>query len=139
MTGDLFINNVDAYLVWGVNMNSGFISALLAPSANKELIENESRLEHGKRVIVEDEAIQESRTLTLTFHILGTNAQDYLSKHEDFVNTIRTGVIKLKVPALGDRIFKLIYKKSISFDINRRLNSAKISVSFEEINPTDRG
>ena len=49
---DLLINNKNAYITWGVRMGDGFLDTIGAPAPMKEFIENKSRLEHGKRVIV---------------------------------------------------------------------------------------
>lgn len=49
---DLLINTQDAYTTWGVRIGEGFLDVLGASSPMKEFIENKSRLEHGKRVII---------------------------------------------------------------------------------------
>ena len=64
MTGELLINGKDAWTQWGVNMGDGFIDALDAPLPMKDYIENESRLEHGKRIITTDAKV-DSRDITL--------------------------------------------------------------------------
>ena len=51
MTGELYINGKDAWVTWGVNMGDGFLDALDAPLQMKEYIDNERRLEQGKRMI----------------------------------------------------------------------------------------
>lgn len=67
----------------GRKMGNSFIEALYAPSPMKEVIENKSRLEHGKRVIYNNRKVDE-RELTLTFTIEGTSQSDYISKYKDF-------------------------------------------------------
>ena len=79
MTGELFINNKDAWVTWGVNMADGFIDVIGAPLPMKDYIENESRLEHGKRVITDNAKI-DSREITLGFTITGTSESDYRQK-----------------------------------------------------------
>ena len=49
MTGDLFINGKDAWGTWGVRMGDGFLDAIDGFNEMKDYIEDESRLEHGKR------------------------------------------------------------------------------------------
>ena len=51
MKGELLINGKDAWTTWGVCMGEGFLDSIDAPAPMKDYIENESRLEHGKRVI----------------------------------------------------------------------------------------
>ena len=52
MIGELFINGKDAYTTWGISMDDTSLSALMTPAPNKDLVENKSRLEHGKRVMI---------------------------------------------------------------------------------------
>ena len=54
MIGELFINGKDAYTTWGISMDDTSLSALMTPAPNKDLVENKSRLEHGKRVITDN-------------------------------------------------------------------------------------
>ena len=46
---ELKINKYSVYDTFGVRMGDGFLDALTEPLTLKENIENESRLEHGKR------------------------------------------------------------------------------------------
>lgn len=79
MTGDLFINGKDAWSTWGVRMGDGFLDAIDGFNEMKDYIENESRLEHGKRVITENAKI-DSREITLHFTIQGNSESDYRTK-----------------------------------------------------------
>ena len=54
MKDELRINGKDAYTTWGISMDNNALSELMTPSSNKTFIENESRLEHGKRVVRQD-------------------------------------------------------------------------------------
>ena len=70
MTGDLFINGKDAWSTWGVRMGDGFLDAIDGFNQMKDYIEDESRLEHGKRIITENAKVA-SREITLQFTIEG--------------------------------------------------------------------
>lgn len=138
MTGELFINGKDAWDTWGVNMGEGFLDALDAPLQMKDYIENESRLEHGKRVIT-DNAKVDSREVTLQFTIEGSSESDYRTKKKAFQLELEKGGVNIKIPALGDEIYKLIYLgKSISYGLSPDRCFAKVSSKFEEPNPMDR-
>lgn len=63
----------------GVRMGEGFLDVLGASLPMKEFIENKSRLEHGKRVIINDPKIDE-REITLSFTIEGNSQSDYQAK-----------------------------------------------------------
>lgn len=79
MTGELFINEKDAWEIWGVNMGEGFIDAIDSPLPMKNYIEDESRLEHGKRIDTSNAKV-DSRDITLGFTITGNSEDDYRSK-----------------------------------------------------------
>ena len=64
MTGELFINDADAFQ-YGVSMGSGFIDTLKATLTFKDDIENNSAIEHGKRVVLTPYI--DSRDISLTF------------------------------------------------------------------------
>ena len=136
MLGDLYINSQDAWGQWKVAMGSGFIENLLVPAGNKGFIENESRLENGKRVITTNPKVA-SRDVTLTFNIHGDSTSEYLSNYAAFVAILQAGAVKIRVPAIN-MTFNLIYKKSNSFNIGRTRMDSSLAVKFEEPNPTDR-
>lgn len=77
MTGQLYINNRDAYVVYGVVMSDNFLENISIAAPLKDFIENDSRLEHGKRMIISDPKLA-SRNVTLTFTINGKTPEEYL-------------------------------------------------------------
>lgn len=86
MSGDLLINGKDAYSTWGVRIGEKFLDTIGASSPLKEFIESKSRLEHGKRVIMNDPKLDE-RDITLTFTIEGKSKSDYQSKKKRFMKS----------------------------------------------------
>ena len=137
MTGDLLINNKDAYTTWGVNMGDGFIEAIYAPLPMKDVIENKSRLQDGKRVIIENRKVDE-RDLTLTFTLKGASPSDYIAKYKAFLDEITKGEFAVKVPELGEEVYHLYYLRSQSFALNIARTFSKISVKRNEPNPANR-
>ena len=135
MIGDLFINGKDAFTLWGVNMDSKFLDALGLPPALKEPIENESRLEHGKRTILSTKVA--SRKVTLTFTMSGSSESDFKTKKAAFLNEIM-GKFTLKVPVNGNEVHKFDYKDCQSYAQNISRTFCKIAVRVEESNPMDR-
>lgn len=136
MLGDLYINSQDAWSQWKVAMGESFIENLLLPAGNKDFIENESRLENGKRVITTNPKVA-SRDVTLTFNIHGDTTTEYLSNYAAFVAVLQAGAVKIRVPAIN-MVFNLIYKKSTSFNLGRARIDSSLAVKFEEPDPTDR-
>lgn len=139
MTGDLLINGKDAFSTWGVRMGDGFLDAIDGFNEMKDYIENESRLEHGKRVIT-DNAKVDSREITLQFTIEGSSESDYRSKKKAFQTELEKGAVNIKVPVLGNEVYKMIYLgKSVSYGLSLDRCFGKVSSKFEEPNPTPEG
>lgn len=99
MLGDLYINGNDAWGMYRVAMGEGFIQTLLTPAGNKDFIENESRLENGKRVVFNNPKVA-SRDLTLTFNIHGDTQEEYMLNYKAFVAVLQQGKVVLRVPDL---------------------------------------
>lgn len=142
---ELYINGVDAFTTWGVKMGDGFLDALDVPVQAKEYIENESRKEHGKRVLVKDSSGNSlvrlaSREVTLTFIIMGDTHEEYLSNKRAFYDELYKGEMSIQVPDDSDNIYHLIYKgKSSSYGQSLDRTMCKITIKFEEPNPSNRG
>ena len=135
---DLLINTQDTYTTWGVRMGEGFLDVLGASSPMKEFIENKSRLEHGKRVIINDPKIDE-REITLSFTIEGNSQSDYQAKKKAFFEELYKGVVDIQVPANRNEIYHLIYLgKSVAYAQSLDQTFGKISAKFNEPNPANR-
>ena len=138
MKNELIINNKDAYATWGVRMGDNFLDVLGASSPMKEFIENKSRLEHGKRVIINNPKVDE-REITLSFTIEGNSQSDYQSKKKAFFDELYKGKIDIQVPANSSEIYHLIYLgKSITYAQGLDRTFGKISAKFNEPNPANR-
>lgn len=138
MTGDLFINNKDAWSTWGVCMGDGFLDTIDSFNEMKDYIENESRLEHGKWVITDNVKVA-SREITLQFTIEGNSESDYRTKKKAFQTELEKGAVNIKIPALGSEVYKLVYLgKNISYGLSLDRCFGKVSSKFSEPNPMDR-
>lgn len=138
MTGQLYINNKDAWTTWGVRMGSGFLDALDGFPPMKDYIENDSRLEHGRRIITTGAKV-DSREITLEFTITGTSDSDYRTKKKALQSELQAGAFTLKVPALGSDVYHLVYTgKSVSYGLSLSRCFGKLSAKFTEPNPMDR-
>lgn len=138
MTADLIINGKDALETWGVRMGDGFIDTIDGFNEMKDYIEDESRMDHGKRMIT-DNARVASREIALTFTIEGDTESDFRTKKRAFQEEMEKGAVSVKVPALGDEVYKLVYLgKSISYGLSSDRCFCKVSSKFCEPNPMDR-
>lgn len=139
MTGDLFINGKDAWSTWGVRMGDSFLDAIDGFNQMKDYIEDESRLEHGKRIITENAKVA-SREITLQFTIEGNSEGDYRTKKKSFQSELEKGAVNIKIPTLGNEVYKLVYLgKSISYGLSIDRCFGKVSSKFCEPNPTPEG
>lgn len=136
MTGQLYINNRDAYVVYGVVMSDNFLENISIAAPLKDFIENESRLEHGKRMIISNPRLA-SRNVTLTFTINGKTPEEYLDHYRAFVTELHKGNVALRVPALGET-YKLVYLNSASYALDGSRTVSKLACKFVEPNPQDR-
>ena len=138
MAIELLINNKNAYATWGVRMGEGFLDVIGASAPMKDFIENKSRLEHGKRVIINDPKVDE-REITLSFTIEGSSQSDYQSKKKAFFDELYKGKVDIQVPSNSYDIYHLIYLgKSITYAQSLDRMFGKISSKFCEPNPNLR-
>lgn len=138
MTGNLLINNKDAFQSWGVRMGDKFLDSIGASAPMKEFIENKSRLEHGKRVIVNNPKLDE-REITLSFTIEGISQTDYQKKKKAFFEELYKGKVDVNIPANSSEIYHLIYLgKSVTYAQSFDRTFGKISMKFCEYNPAKR-
>lgn len=134
---NLIINGFDAFRQWGIRMGDGFLDAIFAPEPMKEFIENKSRLQNGKQVLYDNPKVDE-RDVTLVFTLEGNSPNDYLAKYSAFKAEIQKGKVEIKVPVLGDQVYRFTYLRSVSFGLNISRTFSKISIKFNEPDPTNR-
>lgn len=135
---DLIINGRNALQVWGIRMGDKFLDVLGSSSPMKEFIENKSRLEHGKRVIVANPKL-DSREITLAFTIEGETPSDFNDKKKLFYDELYKGEITIQVPKNGNDVYRLIYLgKSATYGQSLDRTFGKISAKFCECNPALR-
>lgn len=135
--GELFINGVDAYTQWGVSLSDTALSALMTPSANKAYITNKSRLEHGKRVIVNDTKVDE-RSITINIHLTASNEQEFFNRYNKFCQEVLAqGVVDIKTKYQSDVVYHMIYESCTQFSQFMR-GIGKFTLKLLEPNPNNR-
>lgn len=132
---EMLINGVDASTL-GVKMGDNFLNDIDSLAPLKEFIENKSRLMPGKQVSYNNPQVDE-RALTLTFHIEGSTTAEYKSRKKAFESILYAGNIEIEVPELEEK-YRLTYLSCASFALNTRRTFCKISVKFNEPNPSNR-
>lgn len=134
MIGELYINEKDAWVTWGVFLEDGSEAKLLLPANTKEYASNNKRSSPGRQVFVTNTQPDE-RNVILIFCISAVSKEEYLKKYDLFVNELSSGWVKLRVPSLG-KVFKLISPSFQDLSYSNRIG--KLSVRFSEPNPLDR-
>lgn len=138
MKGELFINGKDAYTEWGISMDTSSLSALMTPAGNKDLPENKSRLEHGKRVVDDASIIKvDERQLTLTINLTARTEEEFFTRYSSFCNELATGKLDINTKYQPDVMYRTIYKSCNPFSQFMR-GIAHFSLRLEEPNPKDR-
>lgn len=132
----------DTYASLGLRMGENFLIDLMDVAPMKSYIENESRIENGKRIIPIDKV--QSRDVTLTFTITGkgegTAAETSMwERREKFINILKSGWVGIEIQAINTperRIYWLLYQgKGNTFGMNVCRNFCNISLKFVEPNP----
>ena len=135
---DLLINGEDAYAKYGVSMGNGFLNSLGNPVDMKDDVENESRLEHGKSILIKNRRVA-SRLFNLEFTIRGETPLDYRTKKKAFLTLLYNGMITVKVPDDSDDVYHILYKgTSQTYAQSRSRCFCKMTLRFEEPNPMNR-
>ena len=83
-------------------MGDSFLDAIDGFNQMKDYIEDESRLEHGKRIIT-DNAKVASREITLQFTIEGDSEGDYRTKKKAFQSELEKGAVNNQNPRSWER------------------------------------
>lgn len=136
MTGELYINGRDAYETWGVGLEDHAISALMTPAPQKDLINNKSRLEAGKRVVITNPQ-QDERDITLELHLIAETRDEFFEKYNSFCQELAKGRLVLKTKWTGDTQYKTDYKSCEQFAAYQ-FGIGKFTLKLNEPNPADR-
>ena len=126
------INGKDALKTWGIFLEKGAEDNLFLPANNKPIVTNKSRLEHGKRVII-DEIYIDERDVILTFCIGASSRDEFKRKYKSFINELREGTTRFEYDG---EVYKFILKDFMALEYVGNIGT--LSVRFNEPNPNDR-
>lgn len=136
MKGELYINGKDAYVTWGISMDDTALSALMTPAPNKELIENKSRLEHGKRVIVSNPK-KDERNLTLQINLTALDRDTFFARYYSFCRELDSGILEIRTKYQPTVLYRTIYVSCQQFSQFMQ-GIGKFVLKLNEPNPMDR-
>ena len=126
--GELFINGVDAYLEYGMSLESSGLSALMTPPPNKELIENKSRQEHGKIVLGNNPKVDE-RDISLPFHLTAINRDEFAEKYSKLCQLLANGKLNINTKYEPNKVYRMNYISCTQF-AEYRMGLAKFTLKF---------
>lgn len=137
MKGQAFINDKDIWLTWRASLCKGSYEQLLKPAPMKEYITNNSRGEHGMRIVANSgNSKTDYRTLSLSLFIEGDTQSEYLNNIETFIDEISSGVFSLKIPRLN-KVYQLVYTDCSNYG-DYGLKKGKFVIKLTEPNTKDR-
>lgn len=136
MKEELFINGKDAYVEWGISMDNTSLSALMTPAPSKAFIENESRLEHGKRVVIVNPKM-DARNLTLQINLTASSEKQFFTRYTNFCKELATGVLDIETKYQPGIVYKTIYQSCSQFSQFMR-GIGKFSLKLNEPDPSNR-
>lgn len=137
MKGQAFINDKDIWLTWKASLCKGTYEQLLKPAPMKEYIINNSRAEHGVRVVADRANYKtDSRSFSISLYIEGKTKDEYISNVEGFMNEISSGLFSFKVPQLN-KVYKLVYTDCSNYG-DYGLRKSKFVIKLSEPNVKDR-
>lgn len=139
MKGECYINNKDAYEMWGITLGDTSFAALLAPPPLKDYIKNKSALLDGTQVVC-DEYVHpkvDERDLQLVFYLRARDLAEFRSRYASFSEELAKGIIDIRTKYQPGVIYHLLYLSCAQFSqFNGRL--AKLVIRFNEPNPQNR-
>lgn len=137
MKGQAFINDKDIWLTWKASLCKGTYEQLLKPAPMKEYIVNNSRAEHGVRIVANKTNSKiDSRSFSINLYIEGRTQEEYISNVESFMDEISSGLFSFKVPQLN-KVYKLVYTDCSNYG-DYGLRKGKFVIKLSEPNVKDR-
>lgn len=136
MKGDLYINNKDAYVTWGIYADADAMSVLMTPPPQKDRITNNSPLEHGVQYLRSLNKVDE-RTITLVIYLRADGLADFMAKYASFCEELRSNTLNIRTKWETGVEYKCLYVSCTQFS-EYRFGLAKFSLRLVEPNPMDR-
>ena len=137
MLGELFINQRDAYMEYGISMEQTALSALMSPPPMKSAIESRYRTIHGKKV-VNNNPRYDARDLTLAIHITARNKEQFFQRYNKFCqNVLARGELQISTKYQPNVVYKCLYVSCQQFS-EFMARYAVFSLKLTEPDPSDR-
>ncbi len=141
MQGELFFKRgndwVDAFVIYGVSLESEGMSKLMTPAPHKEPVQNKNLAMNGT-AIVGAVGYKDVRTLSVPMHIVALTKNDFLTRYAAFCTEILdAGWIHVKTKYQRGVVYHFRYVDCQPFS-EYNMKMAKFTLSLEEPNPNNR-
>lgn len=127
----------DMYTTYGVSFVKGSYLQLLKIGSVKAYVSNESRLQHGIRMLALPKYSKlSSKNVSVTIFLEASSRTEYLNRIEALTGKLSQGLFCLKIPSVH-RVFRLVYT-DLKVKQEYRNNRATFTLEMIEPNPDDR-
>nr|DAM03168.1 MAG TPA: hypothetical protein [Caudoviricetes sp.] len=100
-TGQLFINDQDAWLTWGAYLVGESEDNLLLPASSKPYTKNDFRSQAGQQIFIANPK-DESRDVQIELCIISSSRSEYLTAYKNLVKELKSGLVVMYVPLLDE-------------------------------------
>ena len=94
--GELFINDMDAFGMWGVCLSDSSLCSLVEPEPLKDAVSNKSSTEDGKQIRKETKPKVDERDITLFVQLYATSRDDMFKKLIAFKKELKKRRINIR-------------------------------------------
>lgn len=136
--GELFINDMDAFGMWGVCLSDSSLCSLVEPEPLKDAVSNKSSTEDGKQIRKEAKPKVDERDITLFVQLYATSRDDMFNKLIAFKKELKKRRINIRTKYEKDVVYRCDYKSCKQFKSYFK-EMATFSLTLNEPNPANRG
>ena len=126
---------VDAWERYGLGLEDGALSNLIAPAPLKKPVSNSNALKHGIACLEDSIGKKDSKSVSLEIHLCAKSDSEFIDKFSLFCSEVLDqGYFMLKTCYFPDTVYHMIYQDCQPFQQwNQRM--AKFTLSLIEPHP----
>lgn len=138
LTGEVFINGLDAFENWGISFTDKSLSTLMEPEPLKNPVENKSTTRDGKQIRKEAQPKVDERDLTLAVQLYASNRTELFSRLKAFKTELKKRRIVIRTKYEPGVYYRCDYQSCTQYTSFHR-GLATFSLKLNEPNPNNRG
>ena len=130
----------DMFTQYGISLEETSLSKLMTPAPNKEIVENKSDIQDGKRVDRDtDDVRKDERNVSLILNIIADDETQFLARYGQFCSDfLDKGFFDIKTIYVPNTVYRMTYLDCTQFTEFCR-GIGKFTLSLNEPDPTNRG